>query len=526
MKTLVLRVALITLLAGYAFAAGQPDADTTGDIFVVGNDAEPDALDPHLVTAAAEHRIVLGLFEGLVMPDPETATAVPGIAESWEISDDGTVYTFILRDDALWSDGNAITAQHVVDSWIRVLNPETAAPYAWFPAMFIKGAAAYNGGSAPASQVAVRALSERQFQFETVGPIPFTVDALAHFSFAVVPLHVIEAHGPAWTLPENFVGNGPFTLAEWEARERIVLEPSPTYWNADTVELTRVVFLPVEDGVTRFNMYVNGEIDWATTVPSSRIDSAQPGGDIQSHASLGTYFYSFNHDREPLNDSRVRTALALAVDRELLIETVTRAGQLPAYGLVPPMAGYPASDGVGESVAEAQALLAEAGYPGGDGFPELKLLFNATAGHQSIAEFVRQQWLDNLGVSVALDAQEWEAYLLARRSGTFDIARAGWVGSYADPSAFLELFVTGRETNDLSFASDAYDRLLAQAAAMPAGVPRFETLAEAERILIEEQMVLLPLYHYVHLDMIDREAWGGWYGNVLGWHPVGAVFGR
>jgi len=462
-------------------------------------------------------------MEGLVTPNPETANASPGVAESWDISSDGTVYTFHLRSNAVWSDGVKITAQDFVDSWIRVLDPATAAPYAWFPSMFIKGAQEFNGGEADASAVAVRALDDRTFQFETVGPLPYVLGALSHYSFGIVPMHVIEKYGANWTQPENFVGNGPYVLEEWKPQEMLSMVPNERYWNAQKVELDRVIFLPVDDDTTMYNMYLNGEADWATNVPNGQIDNAKLRDDYQTSPYLGTYYYVFQNEREPTSDARVRKALSMAIDRELLIDTVTRAGEAPAFSMVPKMAGYPGIAGIGEDLVAARQLLADAGYPGGAGFPELTLLYNTSEGHKAIAEFIQQQWLDNLGVNVTLENQEWGTYLASRRAGEFDIARAGWIGDYADPNTFLDMFVTGGAMNGGRYSNANYDRLIGEAAEMPAGAARYAKLAEAERYFIEQDQGVMPIYTYVNKDMIDLDNWNGWYSNVMGWHPSGDI---
>jgi oligopeptide transport system substrate-binding protein len=527
MKKTIIMVGLIVLAASVAFAAGGREAaPAAGEEFIIGNGAEPESLDPHLVSGVPEHRIMMGLYEGLVTPDPETATAMPGVAESWEISSDGTVYTFKIRQDAKWSDGTPITAQQVRDSWLRVLNPETASPYAWFPTMFIQGAEEYNAGEADADAVAVRALDDRTFEFETVGPLPYTLDALTHYSFAIVPLHAIEEFGSEWTLPENHVGNGPFVLDEWSPQSQIVMTPNPTYWNVGKVQLSRVVFLPVDDNTTAHNMYLNGEMDWSTDVPAGQIESAQLRDDFQVSPYLGTYYYVFNNGREPLDDSRVRRALAMAIDRELLVDTVTKAGEIAAYSIVPDMTGYPAIDGLGMDVEAARDLLADAGYPDGDGFPELTLLYNTHESHKAIGEFIQEQWRENLGVNVTLENQEWATYLASRREHDFDVARAGWIGDYQDPNTFLDMFVTGGAMNGGQYSNGEYDSLIAQAARMPAGEDRFDVLRQAEQLFIEEDMGVMPIYYYVNKDMIDLDKWSGWYSNIMGWHPVGDVAGN
>jgi oligopeptide transport system substrate-binding protein len=213
----------------------------------------------------------------------------------------------------------------------------------------------------------------------------------------------------------------------------------------------------------------------------------------------------------------------MAIDRETLVETVTRAGEIPSGTMVPEMTGYPGIAGIQEDFDAAQALLAEAGFPGGAGFPELTILYNTNEGHKAIAEFIQQQWLDNLGITVTLENQEWGTYLASRRQNDFDIARAGWIGDYQDPNTFLDMFVTGGAMNGGRFSNARYDELIAQASQMPAGPERFDVLAEAERIFIEQETGVMPIYYYVNKDMIDLGSWGGWYANIMGWHPVGDV---
>lgn len=532
-KTLSLLSLLAVLVLLFAGCGNDQEAAAAGDAgqemaaepseFIIGNGAEPESLDPHLVSGVPEHRIMMAIYEGLIVPDPETATAVPGVAESWEISDDGTVYTFTLRDDAVWSDGVPVTAQQFVDSWLRILDPDTAAPYAWFPSMFIKGAAEFNAGEAGPEAVAVRAIDDKTFQFETVGPLPYTLDALGHYSFAVVPTQAIEEFGSEWTLPENFVGNGPYTLAEWSPQEQIVLEPNPTYWNAEKVSIDRIVFLPVDDDTTAHNMYLNGEVDWTNTIPVGQIEQAQLRDDYHADPYLGTYYYVFNNEREPLTDPNVRKALSMAIDRDLLVETVTKAGQVPAYSMVPEMTGYPGIDGLGFDVEAAQQLLAEAGYPGGEGFPELTILYNTNESHKAIGEFIQQQWLENLGINLTLENQEWGTYLASRRAGEFDVARAGWIGDYQDPNTFLDMFITGGAMNGGRYSNARYDELIEQAAQMSPGPDRFNALTEAETIFIEEDMAVMPIYYYVTLNMIDLSKWAGWYANIMDWHPAGDI---
>jgi oligopeptide transport system substrate-binding protein len=492
-------------------------------VFSLVNGAEPESLDPHLIQGVPEHRIYESLFEGLMAYDPETAEAIPGLAESYEVSNDGKTYTFKLRETT-WSDGVAITAQTVVDSWLRILNPETAAPYAWFPSMFVEGAGAYNSGSAGPEAVGIRALDDYTFQVDLVGPLPYVLGALPHYSFAVVPLHAIEEYGDRWTNPENFVGNGPYTLNEWKPQQYISVVPNETYWDAEAVQLDEVVYYAIDDNNTAYNMYLNGEVDWMTTVPSDQLEAAQMRDDFHASPQLATYYYVFNVEAAPFDDEYVRKAFSLAVDREALVEQVTRSGQIPALGIVPPMTGY---EGLGEpeqDVREAQRLLAMAGYPNGAGFPETVVLYNTSEGHKKIGEFLQQQWKENLNVDLQLENQEWKTYLANRNEGNFQVARAGWVGDYQDPNTFLDMFITGAGMNGGKYSNDEYDRLINQAARMEPGEERFNTLLEAERILVEEDMAVMPLYYYVTLNMIDLDKWGGWHTNTMDYHPTKDIY--
>ncbi len=548
----ILSIALIVLLVGFLFiSCGKKDVDKTeppvvtkvdvapkpaavkvepapvvpaGDkvVFSLINGAEPESLDPHQIQGVPEDRIYEAIFEGLVAYDPKTALGIPGLAKSWESNADGTQYTFHLRD-AVWSDGVEITAYTVVDSWIRGLNPETASPYAWFPAMFIKGAEEYNEGLAGKEAVGIRALDSKTFQMDLVGPLPYAVDALAHYSFAVVPLHAIEKYGSKWTLPENFVGNGPYVLKEWTPQSSIKVVPNPKYWDKDAVKLDEVIFYAIDDNNTAYNMYLNGEVDWATTIPLDQIEAASLRRDFHKAPQLATYYYVYQTEKAPFDDVRVRKALSVSFDRQALVDQVTRAGQIPALGIVPEMAGYPSLGEPVYDVALGRKLLADAGYPNGVGFPKTAILYNTDANHKAIAEFLQQEWKRNLGITLELENQEWATYLASRNAGDFQIARAGWVGDYQDPNTFLDMFVTGTAMNGGKYSNDVYDILIKEAATLH-GADRLEVLLQAEDILINDDHALMNIYYYVTLNMIDTNKWGGWYGNTMDYHPVKNIY--
>lgn len=513
----IMLVALLTLSSAFAVT------------FTVANGAEPESLDPSQIQGVPEHRIFEALFEGLVAVDPQTADGVPGVAESWDISDDGLTYTFHLREDAVWSDGVPITADDVVYSWLRELAPETASPYAWFPAMFIAGATEYNAGEVGPEAVQIRAVDDHTFEMTLIGPLPYVIGALCHYSFGIVPQHAIEKYGQAWTQPENFVGNGPFVLTEHVPQDRIVCEKNPLYWDAENVALDEVVFLASDDTATNYNMYVSGEVDWNTSIDLNNFDQISMRTDYQVAPQLSTYYYTINVTEPPFDDVRVRKAISYAIDREELVYSVTRAGQIPCWGIVPEMAGYePLEESdIGGSLYDpdyARELLAQAGYPNGIGFPTVSILYNTDDAHRQIAEFIQQQLKDNLNINVELENQEWATYLANRNAGNFQIARAGWVGDYQDPNTFLDMFITGAGMNGGKYSNPEYDALINQAARMPAGEERMATLKAAEDILINQDQAIIPLYFYVSQNMVDTNKWGGWYPNTMDYHPVKNIY--
>lgn len=496
-------------------------------VFRISNGAEPESLDPAKIQGVPEHRIFETLFEGLIVYDPQTADGIPGLAESWEVSEDGMTYTFKLRK-ANWSDGTPITANDVVYSWLRELAPETASPYAWFPVMFLAGAEAYNMGEAGPEAVQIRALDDYTFQMDLIGPLPYVIGALGHYSFAVVPQHAIEKYGDEWILPGNFVGNGPYTLKEWTPQDKIVAVKNEAYWDAENVKLDEVVFYASDDNNTNYNMYISGQVDWLTAIPNDKLDSVMMREDYQVAPQLSTYYYTIQTTKAPFDDARVRRALSLAIDRETLVEEVTKAGQIPGWGIVPNMAGYDALefpyDNMDDAIAEAQELLAAAGYPNGVGFPSFSLLYNTDDSHKMIAEYVQQQWANNLGINCTLENQEWATYLSNRNAGNFDVARAGWVGDYQDPNTFLDMFVTGAGMNGGKYSNEDYDLFINEAARMEAGEERMEILKTAESIMIDEDQAIIPFYYYVSQNLIDLDKWGGWHSNTMDYHPTKDIY--
>ncbi len=492
------------------FALGAQD-------FTIVNGAEPASLDPHAVEGVPEHRIYMALFEGLTIPDPKTNRALPGIAESWSFSKDYKTITFKLRK-ATWSDGVEITADTVVKSWLRKMDPKNAFQYADLPAGYIEGGMDYLSGKAGPEAVKIRAVDKSTFEVKLVGATPFFPDMACHYAFAIVPMHAIEKFGNEWVKAENWVSNGPFVLSAYKPQESVVVTKNPKYWDAKNVVLKKVTFIANEDLNVGYNLYKSGAADWINAVPSELVNEIKLRKDFHVAPQYGSYYYILNVTHKPLDDARVRKALAMGFDKKALVEQVTLGGQIPANTFVPPSTGYPSPKGFSFDAETARKLLAEAGYPGGKGFPSFSILYNTSSNHKKIAEFIQAQWKTNLGVDVTLVNQEWGTYLDTRsQSHAFDIARAGWIADYLDPSTFSDMWVTGGTQNDGLYSNKKYDDLIAKAK-ITSGAERMKNLGDAETILIDQDMAIMPVYFYVTQNMIDLTKWDGWYSNPMDEH--------
>jgi oligopeptide transport system substrate-binding protein len=507
-------LAVLLMLGPPAFAAAQDQ------VFRVNNMVEPESLDPALVTGVPEHRIVSSLFEGLTSPDPRDLSPRPGVAESWTVSKDGLVYTFRLRQ-AQWSDGKPVTAHDFVYAWERVLNPETAAKYAQ-QLYYLKGAEDYNKGRlTDFAAVGVKAVNDRTLQVTLRCPTAYFLDLTSFYTLFPVPRWTIQTHGRDWVKPGKIVSNGAFRLASWVPQQELILERNAQYWDAAAVKVERVVFLPTEDLNTAYKQFLTGASDWVPAVPLPQIDAAKAKPEFYASPYLGTYYIRFNVTRAPFSDVRVRKALSMAVDREAITRYVTKAGEIPSSRFVPRgMRGYEGPEGLPLDVPAAKKLLAEAGFPDGKGFPRVELLYNTSEQHRSIMQAVQQMWKRHLGTQVDLVNVEWKVYL-SRLSGLdYHLARAGWIGDYVDPNTFLDLWVTGGGNNQTGWSNARYDELIAGAACkLVSRKERSQALQRAERILIQDDVPVLPLYTYVNKGMLSRRV-KGWHPNILDQHPL------
>jgi len=373
--------------------------------------------------------------------------------------------------------------------------------------------------------VAITALDRYTLEIRLKHPVPYFPNLMGFYPMYPVNRKCVETHGyPAWTKPENLVTNGPFLLQFRRIRDRIRLVKNPYYWDRENVRLDVVDALAVESYPTNLNLYMTGQVDWIPAVPTEVIADllARKQGDFKPTPYLSTYYYLFNTKKAPLDDARVRRALAMAIDKREIVERITRAGQKPTRSLVPPdiknNLDYTPAECEPYNVEKARRLLAEAGYPGGRGFPKIEILYNTSEAHQAIAELIQSQWKRSLGIDAGLRNQEWTAYLISRRMGDYHVARAGWIADYIDPNTFLEMFTTGNPNNHTGWGAPEYDRLLETARNETNDVRRMQHFQEAERILMDH-MPIIPLYSYVSQDMV-RPYVKGFYPNLLDTHPL------
>jgi oligopeptide transport system substrate-binding protein len=493
-------------------------------ILNLGNGGEPKDLDPHVTTGIPEFHIQMNIFEGLVGKDPKTLAPIPAVAESWQTSKDGKVWTFKLRKSARWSNGEPVTADDFVYSFARLLNPATASEYA-YQGYYIKGGKDYNTGKTKdTSQLGVKAVNPQTLQVTLENPTPFFLDILYHHSLMPVPKSAIEKHGVRWTRPENLVSNGPFNVDRWETNKVLSAKKSVTYWDKASVKLERVNFLPIEKIETEEKLFRSKEIHKTNEIPVEKLPTwqADKTGVYHNFPYLGIYHYWLNTTKKPLNDVRVRKALAYAIDRTKIVKFVTRAGQLPAQAFTPPgTGGYTPPQVLPTDLsrlAEAKKLLAEAGYPDGKGFPSVEILYNTSENHKKIAEAIQQMWKQNLGVSATLFNQEWKVYLDNQQTKNYTISRAGWIADYNDPNTFLDMFTSYAQTNYSGWAKPEYDALIEAASKEPNAKKRLEHFAKAESILLEE-LPCMPIYVYTRAYLLSTDV-KGWYDNIQDIHPL------
>ena len=482
-----------------------------------GNGSEPQGLDPHVVTGVPENHLIRALFEGLAVKNPYTLEPEPGVAERWDFSEDRRIITFHLRQDALWSNGDQMTAHDYVWSWQRALSPAMGNLYAYMLYPVLNAEAYATGKLEDFSHVGVKALDDKTLQVTLTEPTPFFLQLMDHYSTFALHRPTIEKFGKAtdrftrWTRVENIVSNGAFTLSEWKLNRRITMTKSETYWDRDSVRLNGVVFYPTENIVSEERMFRVGQLHYTQTIPLDKIPvyQAMENTPYVQAPYLGTYFFLINTNRPPVDDVRVRKALSMSIDRQKLNDTVLQKSNVPAYTITPPgTLGYQPPKLFDFDPEQARQLLADAGFPGGEGWPGLELIYNTSESHRKIAVALQQMWKDELNIQVTISNQEWKVYLDSVTQMEFDIARRGWIGDYVDPNNFLDLYLTDGGNNNTGYSDPRYDEMITRLAPQAkTREERFAIFYEAEQMLMEE-MPILPIYTYTSKHLIHHSVKG------------------
>ncbi len=518
----------LALLAAPGCAKRETAAAQGGrtQTLLLGNAAEPADLDPQLAAVLNDQIITLALFEGLTWLDEESTRPVPGAAERWEASADGLTWTFHLRDGLKWSNGEPLTADDFVQSWRRALNPKVAADNAWY-LFALKNAEAYNGGKlADAAQVGATAPDARTLVLTLERPTPYLPALVSLPAWFPVNPRVLAKFGgldrrsTAWTRPGNLVGNGAFTLKEWAPNARIVVEKNPNYWDAAKTKLASIVFFPIENPTVEENDFRAGQLHATFTLPVNKVASwrEHDATKLRIDPMMQTVFLRFNVTKPPFTDARVRRALSLAIDRDTIARTVLQNSRRPAHAMTAPgIPGYEPRAQVATDFEQARKLLAEAGFPGGKGFPALELQAQNNEIHPKLAEALQAAWQRELGVKIAITPLEQKIWVQNQQTLNYTLTTSAWTADFPDPVTFLGLFTSESSYNWTGWKNAAYDQLMTRAAATADAAKRLDTFQQAEALLLDDAPVA-PVFFGAQTYLIDP--------SVKGWPPAPLVFRR
>ena len=516
MKKLGSILALILALSLLMLSACTTPADDGADkldVLSVCVGPNPDTIDPALNSSVDGATMIIHAFEGLYTLDKD-GVPVPGQAASVDISEDGTVYTFHLKDGLKWSEGTKLTAEDFVYSWNRAIAPETAADYEY---MFdvIKG---YDDGA-----LDVVAVDEQTLQVTLNVATPYFLELTAFPTFSPVLRPIVEANGEAWaTKADTYIGNGPYRMTEWVASSYIMYEKNPNYWDVANLGTEKIKFVLMEDDNAQLAAYTSGELQFIDTVPNDEIDTLKARPDFYIEGQLGTYYISFNVNDPALANPKFRQALTLAINRPFICAEIGKAGQQPAAAFVstglsdaapgssfrvPANNYFDPGDHAG-NVAKAKAIIKEEYTDKGIAIPTFEYLYNTDTGHQAIAEALQNDWKE-IGVNITIQSQEWGTFLQTRKNHEFQIARNGWLNDYNDPIGMLDMFVTGGGNNDGDWKNAQFDQLIQEIKGSSDPAVRFAKMHEAEDLLMGD-WALSPIYYYVDIYMMNEKLEGAW----------------
>lgn len=506
-------------------------AETTaeGKILSVQVGPDPETIDPALNSAVDGGNMLLHSFECLLAVDQD-GKLIPGQAESWETSEDGLTWTFHLRDGLKWSDGSDLTAKDFEYSWKRVCDPMVAAPYAETVLGMVEGFSSAIAGNLDDLQVV--ATDDKTLTVTLSAPCSYFGSLAAFATLSPVQQATVEANGDAWaTSAETYITNGPFYISEWVPGSHILMSKNPNYWNADAIKLAGIKWNLIEDANASYSAYQTGEVLMIKDVPTEEIPSLTGSSDFYVDPIIGTYYLSLNTQREPFTDAKVRKALSLAIDREYVANTLMQGTYSPAYNFMGP--GWIDTDGsqfmdkanggqtyisadYEANLEEAKQLLADAGYPNGEGLPAITYSTNDAGYHKVIAEYLQQAWAE-IGVELNVDVVEWASFTPMRRNGDYDASRNGWVGDYSDPSNMLDLLYSSNGNNDGKFNNADYDAAMDISRTTLDAAERSEALHKAEDILMEET-ACIPVAYYNDFWLQSDKITGSWHSPYGYWY--------
>ncbi|GAA04619.1 ABC transporter substrate-binding protein [Photobacterium leiognathi] len=516
-QALMMSLGFAVAATSFSSFAAQVPADTKladKQELVRGNGTEPESLDPQKVSGVPESNVIRDLLEGLVNQDSK-GNLVPGAAKSWETEDYKT-WTFHIRDDAKWSNGDPVTAEDFVYTWRRLADPKTASPYASYIQMTtMANAEDIIAGKKAPETLGVEAIDSKTLKVTLDKPVSYFASMLVHTSMKPVNQKVVEKFGDEWTKVGNYVSNGAFKLDTWVVNERIVLARNENYWDNKNTVINQVTFLPIENQVAAMNRFLAGELDMTYEMPNEhfkRLQKEYPQ-DVKVTPYLCSYYYEFNMTRKPFDDANVRKALSYAIDRDVLAKFIVGKGETPAYNFTPlatngldvEMPEYSKLDQK-QRLAKAKELLKAAGYDQNNPL-KFNLLYNTSENHKKIAVAISSMWKKGLGVTAVLENQEWKSYLDAKRQGNFDISRAGWCGDYNEASTFLAIMRSDHSQNYPKYSSAAYDKAIDDAVLAKTDAERAADYKDAEAKLAED-MPIMPIYHYVNARLVNPQLGG------------------
>ena len=504
---------------------------TTGEkILKVQVGPDPETVDPALNSAIDGGNMILHAFEGLLTLD-ENGQLKEGQAESWETSEDGLTWTFHLRDGLKWSDGTDLTAKDFVYSWQRVCDPNVAAPYAETVLGMVKGYDEAVAGDI--TKLDVQAPDEKTVVVNLANPCSYFGELAAFATLNPVQQATVEANGDAWaTSADTYISNGPFMMTEWVPGSHITFSKNPNYWNAEAIKLDKLEFELIEDSNAAYSAYTSGEVDMIKDVPTEEIPSLQGNDDFHVEPIIGTYYVSLNLQKEYFQDARVRKALSLAIDRNYVANTLMQGTYSPASSIVGPGwldtdgssfaenanggTPYIDNDNFDANLEEAKKLLEEAGYPNGEGFPQIEYTTNDAGYHKVVAEYLQQAWAA-IGIDLKVNIVEWASFTPMRRNGEFDVARNGWVGDYTDPSNILELFCTTNVNNDCKYTNADFDAAIEDSRVTTDATTRSADLHKAEDTLMNDAGCI-PIAYYNDFWLQSSKITGSWHSANGYWY--------